>query len=88
MPVKYVIKKMKGAFYAGSEKVAQKGLTLRRYLSLDGLAKMVKALRLSASSLAFSGLSSNEQKKVLGGGRKAKAAPRKTRAKAKKKRKR
>lgn len=86
MPVKYVIKKMKGAFYAGSEKVEQKGLTLRRYLSLEGLAKMVKALHLSASSLVFNGLSSNEQKKVLGGGKKAKAAPRKTKAKKKRKR--
>ncbi len=66
MPLKYVVKKMKGACYDGSEKIAAKGLALRRYASLDAVKKMAKARHLSASSLMFNGVSKNEQRKILG----------------------
>ncbi len=81
MSVRYVIKKMKGAFYAGSEKIAEKGLALKRYLSLDSVSKMVKALHLSASSILFEGVSKAEQNKILG---KKSSSPKKA-SKAKKK---
>lgn len=86
MPVKYLITKMKGAFYAGSEKIAEKGLKLRKYVSLDGVKKMVNALHLSASSIIFSHVSRSEQKKILSSGKKAAAKP-KAKKKAKKRRK-
>lgn len=85
MPVKYVVQKMKGAFYAGSETIAQSGRKLKRYASLDGVANMVKALHISASALVFRGVSKGEQKKIVG----AKSAPKKkSKAKSKGKRKR
>lgn len=84
--MKYVIEKMKGAFYAGSEKIASRGLRLRRYMSLDSVRNMAKALRLSASSVSFKGVSKGEQDKILSA---KKAAPRKSakkKAKTKKRR--
>ncbi len=92
MPMKYVIAKMKGAFYAGSEKIAEKGLKIRRYVSLRGVKDMVKALHLSASSLIFRGVSKGEQKKITGakaGLKLSKSKPksaRKTKAKGRRKR--
>lgn len=62
--MKFVIQKIKGAFYAGSEKIAEKGLKLKRYIGLDGIKKMVNALHLSSSSLIFRGLNKNEQIKI------------------------
>lgn len=64
MPTKYLIQKMKGAFYAGSEKLAEKGLTLRKYLDLNSVINMLRSLRLPGSSLVFRGVSKNEQKKI------------------------
>lgn len=89
--MKYIIRKMKGAFYAGSEKLAQKGLALRKYLSISAVKNMIKALQLSASSLIFQGVSRGEQKKIIGAGKATGAAkgraasPAKKRAPAKKK---
>lgn len=81
--MKYIIEKAKGAFYAGSEKVANKGLKLRRYLNLNGVANMVKSLRLSASSLVFRGFTKNEQKKIIAVAKTA--AQKKAKPKSKKK---
>ncbi|MFA5077718.1 MAG: hypothetical protein WC488_04810 [Candidatus Micrarchaeia archaeon] len=81
--MKYVIEKAKGAFYAGSEKLAQKGLKLRRYLSLNSVRKMVSSLHLSASSLLFRGVTRSEQKKILAQGKAAKKTRPKKRAKTK-----
>lgn len=63
--MKYIIEKTKGAFYAGMDKIAAKGLKLRRYVSLDSVRKMAKALRLSPSSVVFKGVSKGEQNKIL-----------------------
>lgn len=84
--MKYIIEKAKGGFYAGSEKIAAKGLTLRRYLDLNSIVKMAKGLHLTASSVVFRGLTKGEQNKVLGKKRapkpwkKAKKATKKARA--------
>ncbi|VVB98374.1 Uncharacterised protein [uncultured archaeon] len=88
MPVKYVIQKMKGAFYAGSEKIAEHGLKMRRYLSLGRVAQMVKSLHLSASSLVFKGVSKGEQMKILGAKKASKGAKKSRKAAKKKSRKR
>ena len=71
--MKYIIEKARGAFYAGSEKIAQKGLKLRRYLNLNSVKKMVGSLHLKASQLVFLHVSRNEQKKLLSQKAKAKA---------------
>ncbi len=85
--MKYIIKKMKGAFYAGSEKLAQKGLALRKYLSVSAVKNMIKALQLSASSLIFQGVSRGEQKKIMGAGRAASQAKKRAPAKKRQSRK-
>lgn len=81
MPVKYLVMKMKGAFYAGSEAIASSGLKLRKYASLDAVKNMAQSLHLSASSLVFKGVTKGEQKKIIGG--KAKAAKKKSAPKRK-----
>lgn len=76
--MKYIISKMKGAFYAGSEQIYAKGLKLKKYLRLSDMANMVKSLHLSASSLIFKGVSRGEQSKIAAAtGAKAKVAARK-----------
>lgn len=87
--MKYVISKMKGAFYAGSEKIYAKGLKLKKYLSLTAVANMVKSLHLSVSSLIFKGVTKNEQNKIARAikGRKPKPKPKAKKAKGKKRKK-
>ncbi|MBU0586560.1 hypothetical protein KJ780_03540 [Candidatus Micrarchaeota archaeon] len=90
--MKYIVSKMKGAFYAGSDKVYSAGRKLRRYANLKAVSDMVKSLHLSVSSIAFKGLTKNEQKKVTGISKSAKKPAKKTtktkKAKPKKRKKR
>ena len=83
--MKYIVAKVKGIFYAGSEKVYEKGLKLKKYLNPSAVANMAKAFHLSFSSLIFKGVSKGEQSKIAKN-LKAKPAPAKIRkAPAKKK---
>lgn len=87
MSIKYTVLKMKGVFYAGSNKIAEQNLKLKKYLNLQDVINMAKALQLSAQSILFKGLSKGEQKKIISASAGAKmSAAKKTKKKTKAKR--
>ncbi len=87
MSTKYIIQKTEGVFFAGPGKIAEKGLTLKKYSNLQDVVNMIKALQFSASSLLFKGVSKGEQKKIISAGKSTSAHKKKARTKVKAKKK-